>query len=49
VTVAETGGFDISAERLAAAASGKTTPARDTGPLQLLLAGLGIAVTVRGF
>jgi P-aminobenzoate N-oxygenase AurF len=41
VTVAETGGFDISAEQLATA-SEKTTPTRDTGSLQLLLADLGV-------
>jgi alpha-N-dichloroacetyl-p-aminophenylserinol N-oxygenase len=42
VTIAETSGFDISTEQLAAAASQKTTPVRDTGPLQLLLADLGV-------
>jgi len=42
VEVAATGGLELSAERLAAVAAEKPTPARDTGPLQLLLSDLGL-------
>jgi hypothetical protein len=43
VPVARAGGFDIEAGQLAELAVGKPGPARDTGPLQLLLHDLGIS------
>ncbi|HEX9359482.1 MAG TPA: diiron oxygenase [Streptosporangiaceae bacterium] len=43
VPVARAGGFDIEARQLAELAAGKPAPARDTGPLQLLLRDLGIS------
>jgi alpha-N-dichloroacetyl-p-aminophenylserinol N-oxygenase len=43
IPVARAGGFDIGAQQLAELAAAKPAPARDTGPLQLLLRDLGIS------
>jgi P-aminobenzoate N-oxygenase AurF len=43
VPVARAGGFDVEARELAELAAAKPAPARDTGPLQVLLRDLGVS------
>ena len=43
VTVAAQGGFEIGVDQLSEWAASRPAPARDTGPLQLLLDDLGIS------